>query len=76
MPRSRANASASKGPLPASRACFAIAVQSASAIDGISMTAVWIPSALAAISMVIMQVYPISDKHVTDINRQLDEIRV
>ncbi|WP_257965215.1 MFS transporter, partial [Klebsiella quasipneumoniae] len=52
------------------------AVQSASAIDGIIMTAVWIPIALAAISMVIMQVYPISDKHVTDINRQLDEIRV
>ena len=52
------------------------AVQSASAIDGIIMTAVWIPIALAAISMVIIQVYPISDKHVTDINRQLDEIRV
>ncbi|VTN29853.1 xyloside transporter [Klebsiella pneumoniae] len=52
------------------------AVQSASAIDGIIMTAVWIPIALAAISMVIMQVYPISDKHVTDINRQLDEISV
>ena len=40
------------------------------------MTAVWIPIALAAISMVIIHVYPISDKHVTDINRQLDEIRV
>ena len=52
------------------------AMQSASAIDGIIMTAVWIPIALAAISMVIIQVYPISDKHVTDINRQLDEIRV
>ncbi|STR95915.1 xyloside transporter [Klebsiella pneumoniae] len=52
------------------------AVQSASAIDGIIMTAVWIPIALAAISMVIMQVYPISDKHVTDINRQLDEINI
>ena len=36
------------------------AVQSASAIDRIIMTAVWIPIALAAISMVIMQVYPIS----------------
>ncbi|MDM6966348.1 hypothetical protein QUG47_27415, partial [Klebsiella michiganensis] len=26
--------------------------------------------------MIIMQVYPISDKNVTDINRQLDEVRV
>lgn len=50
--------------------------QSASAIEGIIMTAVWIPIALAIISMIIIQVYPISDKNVTDINRQLDEIRV
>ena len=52
------------------------AQQSASAIDGIIMTAVWIPIALAIISMIIIQVYPISDKNVNDINRQLDEIRV
>ena len=39
------------------------------------MTAVWIPIALAIVSMIIMQVYPISDKNVTDINRQLDEVR-
>ena len=39
------------------------------------MTAVWIPIALAIGSMIIMQVYPISDKNVTDINRQLDEVR-
>ncbi|WP_254302353.1 hypothetical protein, partial [Citrobacter braakii] len=32
--------------------------------------------ALAIISMIIIQVYPISDKNVNDINRQLDEIRV
>ncbi|MBZ7507447.1 MFS transporter [Klebsiella michiganensis] len=51
------------------------AQQSASAIDGIIMTAVWIPIALAIVSMIIMQVYPISDKNVTDINRQLDEVR-
>ena len=52
------------------------AQQSAHALDGIVITAVWIPILLAAISMIVMQIYPISDKHVTDINRQLDEIRV
>lgn len=40
------------------------------------MTAVWLPVALAAISMVIIQVYPITDKYISDINRQLDELRV
>ena len=50
--------------------------QSANAIDGIIITAIWAPVMLAAISMIIIQVYPISDKHVTDINRQLDEVRV
>ena len=50
--------------------------QSANAIDGIIITAIWAPIMLAAISMIIIQVYPISDKHVTDINRQLDEVRV
>ena len=40
------------------------------------MTAVWMPIVLAAISMIIIQLYPISDKNVTEINRQLDEIRV
>ncbi|MGU7802562.1 MFS transporter, partial [Escherichia coli] len=52
------------------------AQQSANAIDGIMMTAVWIPIALAIVAMIVMQIYPISDKHVSDINRQLDEIRV
>ncbi|MXP49939.1 MFS transporter [Pantoea sp. Eser] len=52
------------------------AQQSANAIDGIIITAIWVPIMLAAISMIIIQVYPISDKHVTDINRQLDEVRV
>ena len=52
------------------------AQQSANAIDGIIMTAVWMPIVLAAISMIIIQLYPISDKNVTEINRQLDEIRV
>lgn len=52
------------------------AQQSANAIDGIIVTAVWIPIVLAFISMIVIHIYPISDKHVTDINRQLDEIRV
>lgn len=52
------------------------AQQSVSAIDGIIMTAVWIPIILAIVSMIIIQLYPISDKNVTEINRQLDEIRV
>lgn len=51
------------------------AQQSASAIDGIIMTAVWMPIVLAAISMIIIQLYPVSDKNVIEINRQLDEIR-
>jgi len=50
--------------------------QSANAIDGIIITAIWVPIMLAAIAMIVIQVYPISDKHVTDINRQLDEVRV
>lgn len=40
------------------------------------MTAVWIPIILAAVSMFIIQTYPISDQNVTEINRQLDEVRV
>lgn len=52
------------------------AQQSTRAIDGIIMTAVWIPIALAIVSMIIMQIYPISDKHITDINLQLDAVRV
>lgn len=52
------------------------AQQSANAIDGIIMTAVWIPIALSVVSMIVIQLYPISDKNVTEINRQLDEVRV
>ena len=40
------------------------------------MTAVWIPIALSVVSMIVIQLYPISDKNVTEINRQLDEVRV
>lgn len=50
--------------------------QHAEAIAGINMTAIWIPIILAVVSMVIIQFYPISDKKVTEINRQLDELRV
>ena len=52
------------------------AQQDANAIAGINMTAIWIPIALAFVSMIIIQCYPISDKNITDINRQLDEIRI
>ena len=51
------------------------AQQDANAIAGINMTAIWIPIALAFVSMIVIQCYPISDKNITDINRQLDEIR-
>lgn len=40
------------------------------------MVAAWISVTLAAISMVVIQTYLISDKRVADINRQLDEIRM
>lgn len=50
--------------------------QGASALSGINLTAIWIPAVLAIVSMIIMQLYPISDKDVNDINRQLDEKRV
>lgn len=52
------------------------AQQDAKAIAGINMTAIWIPIALAFVSMIVIQCYPISDKNITDINRQLDEIRI
>lgn len=52
------------------------AQQDANAIAGINMTAIWIPIALAFVSMIIIQLYPISDKNITDINRRLDEIRI
>jgi len=40
------------------------------------MTAIWIPIMLAVVSMIAIQLYPISDENVTDINRRLDEIRI
>lgn len=52
------------------------AQQDSNAIAGINMTAIWIPIALAFVSMIVIQCYPISDKNITDINRQLDEIRI
>ncbi|WP_205599088.1 MFS transporter [Aeromonas rivipollensis] len=50
-------------------------LQNANAIAGINMAAIWIPIVLAAVSMIIMQMYPISDEKMIDINRQLDEKR-
>lgn len=49
--------------------------QQTHALSGINITAIWIPGILAIVSMVIIQVYPISDQDVTDINHQLDEKR-
>ncbi len=49
--------------------------QNENAIAGINMTAIWIPIVLAFVSMIVIQLYPISDKNITDINRRLDEIR-
>lgn len=53
----------------------AAATQTANAIAGINVTAIWIPAALAIVSMIIMQFYPISDKDIVDINTQLDAKR-
>lgn len=49
--------------------------QHASAMTGINMTAIWIPIILSLVSMIVIQLYPISDKDLIDINRQLDEKR-
>lgn len=51
------------------------ATQHVHALSGINLTAIWIPVVLAVISMVIMQLYPISDKDVENINTQLDAKR-
>lgn len=50
-------------------------VQTASALSGINLTAIWVPAALAIVSMVVMAFYPLSDKDVADINKKLDESR-
>ncbi|MGV9033163.1 MFS transporter [Lactococcus lactis] len=49
--------------------------QHANALAGINLAAIWIPAVLALVSMIIMQLYPISDKDVAEINQQLDEKR-
>lgn len=49
--------------------------QTASAIAGINMTAIWVPAVLAVVSMIVMQLYPLSDKDVDNINKQLDAKR-
>ncbi|MNG00116.1 putative symporter YagG [compost metagenome] len=49
--------------------------QTAGALAGINMTAIWIPAALAVVSMIVMHFYPLSDKDVERINKQLDEKR-
>lgn len=51
------------------------ATQHVHALSGINLTAIWIPVVLAVISMVIMQLYPISDQDVENINTQLDAKR-
>ncbi|WEG11113.1 MFS transporter [Pullulanibacillus sp. KACC 23026] len=49
--------------------------QSAGALAGINLTAIWIPSALAIVSMIIMALYPLTDRDVDNINKQLDDSR-
>ncbi|ULT59500.1 MFS transporter [Neobacillus drentensis] len=51
------------------------AKQTASALSGINITAIWIPAALAIVSMIVMALYPLTDKDVVDINKQLDAAR-
>nr|WP_307784752.1 MFS transporter [Neobacillus cucumis] len=45
------------------------------ALSGINITAIWIPAALAIVSMIVMALYPLSDKDVEDINKKLDASR-
>jgi glycoside/pentoside/hexuronide:cation symporter, GPH family len=49
--------------------------QTAGALAGINLTAIWIPIALAIISMIIIALYPLLDKDVEDINKKLDASR-
>ncbi|TCN27484.1 MFS transporter [Mesobacillus foraminis] len=49
--------------------------QTASALSGINLTAIWIPIALAIVAMIVMALYPLSDKDVRDINKKLDAFR-
>ncbi|MUT64761.1 MFS transporter [Paenibacillus sp. NEAU-GSW1] len=49
--------------------------QTANALAGINMSAIWIPAVLAVVSMIVMHFYPLSDKDVDSINKQLDEKR-
>lgn len=49
--------------------------QTSDALSGINMTAIWIPAVLAIVSMIVMQFYPLSDKDVDNINKQLDAKR-
>ncbi|MFM2485905.1 MFS transporter [Celerinatantimonas yamalensis] len=51
------------------------ATQHATAISGINLTAIWIPIILAIVSMIIIQLYPISDADIETINEQLDTKR-
>ncbi|MET3545054.1 MULTISPECIES: MFS transporter [Paenibacillus] len=49
--------------------------QTALAVSGINTTAIWIPAALAVVAMIVMKLYPLSDKDVDSINKQLDAKR-
>ncbi|WP_242258760.1 MFS transporter [Streptococcus thoraltensis] len=50
--------------------------QTAKALSGINFTAIWLPILLAIIASVITQMYPISDKDIVEINKELDKKRV
>ncbi|MED4226245.1 MFS transporter [Neobacillus cucumis] len=49
--------------------------QTAIALSGINITAIWIPATLAIVSMIVMALYPLTDQDVKDINKKLDASR-
>lgn len=49
--------------------------QSARALSGINITFIWIPLIFAAIAMILMFFYPLTDKNVDEMNAELDVIR-
>ena len=51
------------------------AVQSASAISGISISMIWLPILFAIFSMWIISRYPLSDSDINHINREIQERR-
>jgi GPH family glycoside/pentoside/hexuronide:cation symporter len=51
------------------------ATQSSQALSGINITFIWIPLVFAIVSMIVMALYPLSDKDVDKMNAELDVIR-